>query len=107
MIEETFFAAETARDDHHAVDRLKATASTMQYRTLALTIALAACSSASDPSSSTPADQTGNAPGSGATLDRRPFPDDNPWNADISKSSVDPNSPTLIASCGVRNLHPD
>jgi hypothetical protein len=79
----------------------------MRHRTLVLTIALAACSSASDPSTSTPPDQTGNPPGSGAALDRRPFPDDNPWNADVSKSSVDPNSATLIASCGLRNLHPD
>ena len=38
---------------------------------------------------------------------RRPFPDDNPWNTVISTSPVDPNSATLIASCGVRNLHPD
>jgi hypothetical protein len=38
---------------------------------------------------------------------RRPFPDDNPWNTVISSSPVDPNSATLIASCGVRNLHPD
>ena len=79
----------------------------MRHHTLVLTIALAACSSASDPGSSTPPDQTGTAPGSGATLDRRPFPDDNPWNADVSKSSVDPNSAALIASCGLRNLHPD
>jgi len=79
----------------------------MRYRTLALALALAACSSASDPSASTPPDQTGTAPGSGTTLDRRPFPDDNPWNADVSSLAVDPNSSTLIASCGVRNLHPD
>jgi hypothetical protein len=79
----------------------------VRHRALALTIALAACSSASDPSASTPVDQTGAAPGSGATLARRPFPDDNAWNADVSKSSVDPSSATLIASCGLRNLHPD
>ena len=35
------------------------------------------------------------------------FPADNWWNTDISTQSVDPNSPTLIAACGVRNLHPD
>src|ERR1041385_6214821 len=38
---------------------------------------------------------------------RRPFPADNPWNTDISAAPVDPNSATLIASCGLRNLHPD
>ena len=46
--------------------------------------------------------------GPGASLQgRRPFPDDNPWNQDISNAPVDPNSATLIASCGIRNLHPD
>ncbi len=46
--------------------------------------------------------------GPGASLEgRRPFPDSNPWNTDISAAPVDPNSSTLIASCGVRNLHPD
>ncbi|HSL71137.1 MAG TPA: hypothetical protein VK864_12905, partial [Longimicrobiales bacterium] len=38
---------------------------------------------------------------------RRPFPDDNPWNQDISNDPVDPNSATLIQSCGASNLHPD
>jgi len=39
---------------------------------------------------------------------RRFFPDDNPWNQDVSKSPVDPNSENLIASIGLeRNLHPD
>ncbi|MBI3875624.1 MAG: hypothetical protein HY300_06625, partial [Verrucomicrobia bacterium] len=39
---------------------------------------------------------------------RRPFPDDNPWNADVSHEPVDPNSDALIASIGVeRGLHPD
>lgn len=38
---------------------------------------------------------------------RRPFPNDNPWNTSVAASAVDPNSATLIASCGVRNLHPD
>jgi hypothetical protein len=38
---------------------------------------------------------------------RRPFPADNPWNTDISTAPVDPNSATLIASCGDRGLHPD
>ena len=38
---------------------------------------------------------------------RRVFPDDNPWNTDVSTQPVDPASATLIAACGVRNLHPD
>ncbi|HEY9225628.1 MAG TPA: hypothetical protein VIP11_03205 [Gemmatimonadaceae bacterium] len=38
---------------------------------------------------------------------RRPFPADNAWNADVSGAAVDPRSSTLIASCGIRNLHPD
>ena len=47
--------------------------------------------------------------GPGASLQgRRPFPPDNPWNRDISRQPVDPNSDTLIASIGLdRNLHPD
>lgn len=51
-------------------------------------------------------------PGDGATAGgslsgRRPFPSDNPWNADVSREPVDPSSATLIASCGLRTLHPD
>jgi hypothetical protein len=47
--------------------------------------------------------------GVGADLGgRRPFPDDNPWNSDISNAAVDPNSATLIASIGLNTgLHPD
>ena len=46
--------------------------------------------------------------GAGAPLEgRRPFPADNPWNTDISGAPIDPNSDALIASCGIRNLHPD
>ncbi|HEX7240308.1 MAG TPA: hypothetical protein VF263_08595 [Longimicrobiaceae bacterium] len=47
--------------------------------------------------------------GPGASLGgRRPFPDDNPWNRDVSGEPVDPNSAALIASCGAdRALHPD
>ncbi len=38
----------------------------------------------------------------------RVLPDDNPWNKDISKEPVDPNSATLIASIGKdKPLHPD
>jgi hypothetical protein len=36
------------------------------------------------------------------------FPPDNPWNTDISRFPVDPNSDTLIASIGLTTgLHPD
>jgi hypothetical protein len=46
--------------------------------------------------------------GANASLNgRRPFPADNPWNHDVSNEPVDPNSSALIASCGIRNLHPD
>jgi hypothetical protein len=38
---------------------------------------------------------------------RRPFPADNAWNTDVSTSAVDAASSTLIASCGLRNLHAD
>ena len=39
---------------------------------------------------------------------RRPFPDNNPWNRDVSADEVDPNSHNLIASIGRdRGLHPD
>jgi hypothetical protein len=39
---------------------------------------------------------------------KRPFPADNPWNRDISKDPVDPNSDALIAAIGAQKpLHPD
>jgi hypothetical protein len=39
---------------------------------------------------------------------KRFFPDDNPWNQDISQEPVDPNSDNLIASIGKNKpLHPD
>src|SRR6266853_6776322 len=47
--------------------------------------------------------------GPGASLGgKRLFPDDNPWNQDISREPLDPNSDNLIASIGTdRPLHPD
>jgi hypothetical protein len=76
-----------------------------------LTIALGAsvalgCSAASEGALTTPADDT---PPSaiGGSLSRRVFPADNPWNADISAQPVDGASATLIAACGLGNLHPD
>jgi hypothetical protein len=54
-----------------------------------------------------PGGQTPTASGGESLGGRRPFPDDNAWNTVVSSAPVDPNSATLIASCGVRNLHPD
>lgn len=71
-------------------------------------ILFAACR-ASDATSSAGANDPGSAGNSGGQSlgGRRPFPDDNPWNTVITGNGVDPNSPTLIASCGARGLHPD
>jgi hypothetical protein len=96
--------------------------STAAVTTLLATLGLFACSSASDPSSSpsnspgttTPGGGTAGNGGTGGTGSsslslggRRPFPADNPWNTVITGNAVDPKSSTLIASCGIRNLHPD
>jgi len=81
----------------------------MRFFFLAAVIgALGACSSANEPSSpaSTPTTPVETS-GGGSLNGRRPFPTDNPWNADVSNAAVDPRSATLIASCGVKNLHPD
>ncbi|MEK6333930.1 MAG: hypothetical protein AABM67_03215 [Acidobacteriota bacterium] len=47
--------------------------------------------------------------GPGASLHGRlPFPDNNPWNQDVSTMPVDPNSANLIAGIGSNiGLHPD
>ena len=46
--------------------------------------------------------------GPNAAIGKRLLPDDNPWNQDISKEPVDPNSANLVASIGLdRPLHPD
>ena len=47
--------------------------------------------------------------GAGASFGgKRLLPDDNPWNQDISKEPVDPNSDNLIKSIGLNKpLHPD
>jgi hypothetical protein len=72
-------------------------------------VGLAACTSSSTTdATNNPIQNSGSDPVNGMSLTgRRPFPDDNPWNTDISKAAVDPNSATLIASCGLRNLHQD
>ncbi len=43
----------------------------------------------------------------GSLHGQRPFPADNWWNTDVSADPIDPNSSTLIASCGSVGLHPD
>lgn len=69
----------------------------------ALVLTLATCHSPSEPAAS-----DGLGLGVGASLEgRRPFPDDNAWNTVIADAPVDPSSDALIASCGIRNLHPD
>lgn len=52
---------------------------------------------------------TGGSTGGGSIGTKLVFPADNPWNADISAQPVDPNSTTLINSCGgaSRTVHPD
>jgi hypothetical protein len=46
--------------------------------------------------------------GVGVNIGKRLLPDDNPWNQDISKAPVDPNSARLLSSIGLdRPLHPD
>jgi hypothetical protein len=65
-----------------------------------------ACSSSSSVTDTT-RDPVGDDVPGGSLDGRRPFPADNPWNTDISQAPVDPNSATLIAACGTRNLHQD
>jgi hypothetical protein len=68
-------------------------------------LALTACSGAE--SSLTEAPDESSPAGSPELGARRVFPADNPWNTDVSTEPIDPNSAALVASCGVRNLHPD
>ncbi len=74
--------------------------------TVLIALGAAACSAARDTGPSTPEAPIDTTAGA-ALGGRRPFPADNAWNADISAAPVDPRSSTLIASCGLRNLHPD
>jgi len=96
------------RDTVHALPRNRSA----QALRFAFLLALAACTADASgpiPPSDDPALPAGNPGlGAGASLDgRRPFPTDNWWNTDISSQPVDPASATLIAACGLRNLHPD
>lgn len=80
--------------------------STTVIALLSASVGILACGSASDPSPESPSTST---PIESSPLPtaRRPFPSDNAWNTVITGASVDPKSSTLIASCGLRNLHPD
>ena len=69
--------------------------------------ALLACGGAASSLTDPPETSSPDTPSSPALGARRVFPSDNPWNTDVSTQPVDPASTTLIASCGVRNLHPD
>jgi hypothetical protein len=80
------------------------TTTTLLALTIAGITAVVACSSTSEPASSQQQDSSNDPPPS---TTKRVFPDDNPWNTVIASAAVDPKSSTLIASCGVRNLHPD
>lgn len=73
---------------------------------LAASVVLA-CSSATDGTPTIPTGDTTGPVASGGSLSRRVFPADNPWNADVTARPVDAASATLIAACGLRNLHPD
>jgi hypothetical protein len=80
--------------------------------TLAAASVLAGCGDATEPETGTePSPQPGATRpdlGAGASLNGfRPFPEDNPWNRDVSRDPVDPRSDALVAACGLRNLHPD
>ena len=61
------------------------------------------------PHSRRAAAQAGVELGAGASFHgQRVFPNSNPWNTDISREPVDPNSATLITSIGLSTgLHPD
>jgi hypothetical protein len=55
----------------------------------------------------TPPPDTG-ALGTNATIARRFFPDDNPWNQPVDTAAVDPNSAAIISNIGLTTaFHPD
>ncbi len=71
---------------------------------------LCACDTARAGGPSSPPPAVGDSAGLGAGADlrgRRPFPDTDAWNRDVSAAPVDPASATLLAACGAANLHPD
>ncbi len=94
----------TQRDPVHSLPRSRPAPALR----LALLLFLASCTAEAAGPTPLPRGEPEPGTGAGAALDgRRPFPDDNPWNTDISKAPVDPNSATLIEACGLRDLPPD
>ena len=77
------------------------------FLTLFCVCTMAACSAAPSDATLLSPDDANLWIANGPLNGRRPFPASNWWNTDVSGSPVDPNSATLIASCGLRNLHPD
>ena len=85
----------------------------MRYKSpvaLTLVLGVIACSDAAGPSAETEPSPAPGIPGLGplaSLAGYRPFPADNAWNRNVSNDPIDSNSAALIASCGIRNLHPD
>ncbi len=79
----------------------------MRIRALCLVLPLLAGCAGSGPAGPRPPAASDTAGlGAGADLQgRRPVPDTNAWNRDVSRDPVDPSSATLIAACGATNLH--
>jgi hypothetical protein len=82
-----------------------AMSTTTRMRLAAAALSVTACGLGSDVSA--PSTPTTPPQPNASLAGRRPFPADNAWNTDISASPIDPNSATLIASCGNKNLHSD
>jgi hypothetical protein len=77
-------------------------------RFFALLVVVAACSASDVAGTASQPDGASDSTSKAGSLGgRRIFPADNPWNTDVSAQPVDPASATLIAACGIRNLHPD
>jgi hypothetical protein len=73
-------------------------------------VVLAAACAAPDTSAPnlSPTDASQDVSASATLPNRSVFPANNPWNTDISADTVDPNSSTLIGSCGAAaRVHPD
>ncbi len=88
-----------------------ASRSPLALRTCAIALVLATAACGGEPASpSGVIEDAGDAlafVANGPLNGRRPFPANNWWNTAIDAEPVDPASATLIASCGVRGLHPD
>ena len=92
------------RDIPPVVIMLSPTSAIMRQFAVSITmsIAIVACTSATNPPDSPPGDNRVSITG------RRMFPADNLWNNDVSSEPVDPASDVLINTCGASaQLHPD